>query len=234
MTGLRSCSKLVASQGWNSVVNPSPVPLLVKSYPEARPPCWRLQHPGVGFCPAGSSGPEPCPPPLCFLVWPHLAGCLALFARLLLLSSHTGRGRPQLRRFHGNSRGREVNRARVPRRGQKRKELLGQAGPRGPLCARKPTPPHQSAVGRGEEGTGWRRGAGLRMPPAGLQSQLSCHWLGDPTNHFLIVMGTLTSHRGSCGTRGGGHKALSGELGTRGQPLLLEDFPWEELALDIQ
>lgn len=24
-------------------------------------------------------------------------------------------------------------------------------------------------------------GAGLRMPPAGLQSQLSCHWLGDPT-----------------------------------------------------
>lgn len=77
-------------------------------------------------------------------------------------------------------------------------------------------------------------GAGLRMPPAGLQSQLSCHWLGDPTNHFLIVMGTLTSHRGSCGTRGGGHKALSGELGTRGQPLLLEDFPWEELALDIQ
>lgn len=129
MTGLRSCSKLVASQGWNSVVNPSPVPLLVKSYPEARPPRWRLQHPGVGFCPAGSSGPEPCPPPLCFLVWPHLAGCLALFARLLLLSSHTGRGRPQLRRFHGNSRGREVNRARVPRQGKNAKSSLDRLDP---------------------------------------------------------------------------------------------------------
>lgn len=44
----------------------------------------------------------------------------------------------------------------------------------------------------------WRRAQAVERRPAldaasGLQSQLGCYQLGDPTNPFFMVMGTLTS-----------------------------------------